>query len=141
MGLVYQHIRIANAAKPELEEIDAKALVDSGAIDLCIPQHVANQLKLRPVEQREVTVADGRKEVVDYVGPVTVEVFGRRAFTGALVMGDTVLLGAIPMEAMDLLIDPRGLRLIPNPENPNIPGAMAMGVRTARSKDDGNAQG
>jgi clan AA aspartic protease len=132
MGIVYQHIRISNAAKPNLEEIDAKALVDSGAIDLCIPRHVAIQLKLETVEQREVTYADGRKEAVDYVGPVKVECFGRHAFTGAMVMGDVVLLGAIPMESMDLLVDPRRLQLIPNPENPNIPGALAMGVRYPR---------
>jgi clan AA aspartic protease len=129
MGIVYQHIRIANAAKPNLEEIDAKALVDSGAIDLCIPRHIAIQLKLETLEQREVTYADGRKEAVDYVGPIKVECFGRHAFTGAMVMGDVVLLGAIPMESMDLLVDPRRLQLIPNPENPNIPGALAMGVR------------
>jgi clan AA aspartic protease len=136
MGIVYQHIRIANAAKPNLEEIDAKALVDSGAIDLCIPRHIAIQLKLEALEKREVTYADGRKEAVDYVGPIKVECFGRHAFTGAMVMGDTVLLGAIPMESMDLLVDPRRLQLIPNPENPNIPGALAMGVRHPRETDD-----
>jgi len=133
MGVVYQHIRLANAAKPQLEEIDAKALVDTGAIDLCIPKHVMNQLKLEAIEQREVTLADGSKEVVDYVGPIKIEVFGRHAFTGAMVMGDVVLLGAIPMESMDLLVDPRRLQLIPNPENPNIPGALAMGARSAGS--------
>ena len=127
MGLIYQDIRLSNAARPELEEMDAKALVDSGANDLCIPRQVALQLKLDPVEQRIVTLADGRREKVDYVGPVLVEVFGRRAFTGAMVMGETVLLGAIPMEAMDVLIDPRRQKLIPNPDHPNIPGAVAMG--------------
>jgi clan AA aspartic protease len=136
MGIVYQQIRIYNAARPDLEEIDAKAIVDTGAIDLCIPRHIVNQLKLETVEQREVTYADGRKEVVDYVGPVKIECFGRHAFTGAMVMGDTVLLGAIPMESMDLLVDPRRLQLIPNPENPNIPGALAMGVRPV---EDDNA--
>jgi hypothetical protein len=50
-------------------------------------------------------------------------------------MGDTVLLGAIPMESMDVLIDPRRMQLIPNPENPNIPGAMAMGVRYPRENN------
>jgi clan AA aspartic protease len=128
MGIVYQQIRLANAARPDLEEYDAKALVDTGAIDLCIPKHVANQLRLEAVEQREVTLADGRKELVDYVGPIKVECFGRHAFTGAMVMGEVVLLGAIPMESMDVLIDPRRLQLIPNPQNPNIPGALAMGV-------------
>jgi clan AA aspartic protease len=136
MGIVYQHIRIANAAKPNLEEIDAKALVDSGAIDLCIPRHVAIQLKLETLEQREVTYADGRKEAVDYVGPVKLECFGRHAFTGAMVMGDVVLLGAIPMESMDLLVDPRRLQLIPNPENPNMPGALAMSVRPIAGDDN-----
>lgn len=131
MGLVWQHIRLANAARPELEELDARALVDSGAVDLCIPRHVANQLKLAKAEEREVTVADGRREIVDYVGPIRVEVFGRSAFTGALVMGDQVLLGAIPMEAMDVLVDPRRQQLIPNPDNPNIPGAMAVGLPPA----------
>ena len=136
MGIVRQHIRLANAARPELEEIDANALVDSGCIDLCIPQHVANQLRLNVAEQREVTVADGRKQVVDYVGPVRVEVFGRTAFTGALVMGDMVLLGAIPMQSMDVVIHPRSERLMPNPDNPNIPGALAVGVLpVSRDKD------
>lgn len=134
MGIVYQHIRISNAARPELEEFDANALVDSGAIDLCIPKHVAIQLKLEAIEQREVTYADGRKEVVDYVGPIKVECLGRHVFTGAMVMGDTLLLGAIPMESMDLLVDPRSLQLIRNPENPNIPGALAMGVLSVEKK-------
>ena len=129
MGLVYQQIRLSNAARPELEDLDANALVDSGAADLCIPKLVALQLKLETVEQRVVTYADGRNEAVDYVGPILVEVFGRRTFTGGMVMGDQVLLGAIPMESMDVLIDPRRQQLVPNPANPNIPGAMAMGFR------------
>jgi clan AA aspartic protease len=126
MGIVYQHVRLANAAKPELEELDANALVDSGAADLCIPQNVALQLKLEVAEQRVITLADGREQVVDYVGPVRVEVFGRHAFTGAMVLGDQVLLGAIPMQAMDVLVDPRRHQLIPNPRHPNIPGALVM---------------
>lgn len=130
MGLVHQRIRIANAARPELEEIDAKALVDSAATELCISRLIALQLKLEAIEQRTVTYADGRKESVDYVGPVRVEVFGRHAFTGAMVTGEGVLLGAAPMQSMDVLIDPARHQLIPNPEYPNVPGALAMGFRT-----------
>ena len=133
MGLVHQKIRIANAARDDLEEIDARALVDTGAIDLCLPKLVVLQLKPKTIEQRMVTYADGRKELVDYVGPVRVEVFGRNVFTGAMVMGDQVLLGAIPMESMDVLVDPRRQILIPNPDHPNIPGAMAMGFRTSHA--------
>jgi clan AA aspartic protease len=129
VGIVYQHIRLANAAKPDLEELDANARVDTGAADLCIPQRVALQLKLESVEQRVIKLAEGREQVVDYVGPVRVEVFGRHAFTGAMVLGDQVLLGAIPMQAMDVLVDPRRHQLIPNPQHPNIPGALVMSHR------------
>mgnify|MGYP001584189958 CR=1 FL=1 len=37
MGIIRAHLRLANDAKPELEEIDADALVDTGALHLCIP--------------------------------------------------------------------------------------------------------
>jgi clan AA aspartic protease len=130
MGLVFQHIRLANAARPDLEEVDAQALVDSGAVDLCIPRHLAEALRLDVLEQRQVTMANGHKQVVDFMGPIRVEVFGRKTYTGAMVMGDMPLLGAIPMESMDLLIDPRSQKLIPNPDNPTMPGALAMGFRT-----------
>ena len=49
-----------------------------------------------------------------------------------LVMGERVLLGAIPMEDMDLVIIPSTQKLDVNPENPNFAGAIAKGsVRAA----------
>ena len=129
MGTFRQHIRLANFGRPDVEEIDANALVDSGAMELCVPASVARQLQLEIVGQRPVVVADGRRVTVDYAGAVRVEVFGRTAITGALVMGDQVLLGAIPMESMDVLIDPARLQLIPNPDSPDAPMSLAMGVR------------
>lgn len=62
------------------------------------------------------------------------QMLGRDCVTCAVVMGDTVLLGAIPMEAMDLVIHPRTLQVVPNPESPNIPQFIAMRAgRHARS--------
>ena len=130
MGIIYQHIRLANFGRDDLEEIDANALVDSGAAELCIPQHIANQLRLKQLEEREVRIANGDRMLVPYVGGVRVEVFGRQTVTSAVVIGDQVLLGAIPMEAMDLVIHPRSLTLMPNPDSPNVPASLAMGVRT-----------
>lgn len=135
MGIVYQHIRLANFARPDIEELDANALVDSGALELCISPLIAKQLKLTKVEERKVTLANGETKLVDYVAPVRVEAFGRNAVTGALVLGNGVLLGAVPMESMDVLVDPARLRLIPNPQNPTIPGALAMGVLPAGHPD------
>ena len=41
-------------------------------------------------------------------------------FVGALVLGDEVLLGAIPMEEMDLVVNPRDRTVDVNPDSPNI---------------------
>ncbi len=132
MGLVYAPIELANPSDDRLEPIEVTALVDTGALWLIIPEHVANQLKIKTLEEREVTLADGAKRLVPYAGPVRVRFKNRTGFTGALVMGNEVLLGAIPMEDMDLIVHPLKQMLMANPENPNIPGSMAVGVRPAR---------
>ena len=90
---------------------------------LCIPEHVANQLNLTTESVREVSVADGRSMNVPYVGPIKVTFEKRFCYVGALVLGDEVLLGAVPMEDMDLIISPARQELTVNPDNPNIPHA------------------
>jgi len=129
MGIIRQHLRLSNIAMPQIEEIDALALVDSGALELCIPQSLADRLKLTRLQDREVILASGEAKKVPYVGGVKVEVFGRETTVAANVMGDEVLLGAIPMEAMDLLIHPASLQSMPNPAHPAIPASLAKGVR------------
>jgi clan AA aspartic protease len=124
MGLVYTEIELINPREPSLRPLRQNALVDSGAITLCIPEHVALQLQLTELEKREVTTAEGKSILVPYVGPVQVHFENRNCFTGALVMGDTVLLGAVPMEDMDLVINPRLQQLTVNPASPNIPTAV-----------------
>ena len=124
MGLIYAEARLSNPGDGALAPLQVKALVDTGAITLCIPQHVAVQLNLSELERREVTTADGRRLAVPYVGPVQVRFGNRSCFTGALVIGDSVLLGAIPLEDMDLVIDAARQRLTVNPESPNIPSAL-----------------
>ena len=126
MGLIYSNIQLSNPVNAELQPIEIKALVDTGALFLCIPQHIAIQLKLKEFEKREVTIADGSKKLCPYVGPIQVNYQNRMCLTGALVLGDTVLLGAIPIEDMDLIIHPAQLKLIVNPQNPNIAGAIVM---------------
>lgn len=125
MGIIYADLRLANFSDSTVGEMDAKALVDTGAIDLVIPEHVAIQLKLKDLKPREVVLANGSRQLVRYVGPIKVEMFGRDCVTAAAVMGDQVLLGAIPMEAMDLIVHPRTQRLVPNPESPNVPMFLA----------------
>ncbi len=129
MGLAHARVKLANPRLPELAPVEIDALADTEAIHLCIPEHIAVQLKLEEFDRREVTLADGSRQSISYVGPIAVFVANRRGLTGAMVRGDQVLLGAIPMEDMDLVVNPRSQQVIPNPENPNIAGSLAMGVR------------
>jgi clan AA aspartic protease len=125
MGLVNAQIKLSNAKNPALRPIEVEALADSGAVHLCIPEHVRVQLQLETQDKKEVTLADGSKRLVPYVGPLEIRFKNRIGFAGALVMGDQVLLGAIPMEDMDLVILPKERRLDVNPENPNIACSIA----------------
>ena len=125
MGLVHAKISLRNPRKPKMASLQITALVDSGAFHLCIPQHICMQLKLDTVEQKEVTLADGTRKIVPYVGPIEIRFTNRVGFAGALVMGDETLLGVIPMEDMDLVVLPRQRVLDVNPESPNIPTSIA----------------
>ncbi|MBK5957100.1 clan AA aspartic protease [Rhodoplanes elegans] len=122
-------VRLENARRPDLAAVEAPALADTGALHLCIPEHVALQLELDELDRREVTVADGSRRRVPYVGPILVSVANRRGVAGAMVLGTEVLLGAIPMEDMDLVVVPATRDVIPNPANPNLAVSIAKGVR------------
>jgi len=100
--------------------VEVAALADTGALHLCIPEHVALQLKLEEIEKKEVTLADGSRRLIPYVGPLQIKFATRTGFAGALVLGDQVLIGAIPMEDMDLIVVPRDRRVMLNPLSPNI---------------------
>jgi clan AA aspartic protease len=126
MGIINVEVSLSNPQKAKLSPVQVQALVDTGAVTLCIPEHVRIQLDLRELERREVTVANGKKEVVPYVGPLKITCLGRSCYGGALVLGDRVLLGAIPMEDMDLVISPTTRQVRVNPESPNIPSAIVM---------------
>jgi len=117
-------IELSNPTKPDLKPIAVEALVDTGAMTICIPEHIAVQLELQTIETREGTAADEKSHVVPYVGPVCIRFEKRTCFTGALVIGETVLLGAVPMEDMDLVVSPAGETIVVNPKSPNIPSAI-----------------
>ena len=124
MEMIRAEIGLSNPTKPELRPLEVEALVDTGAMTICIPEHVALQLGLEQIETREVTTADDKRHVIPYVGPVQIAFANRTCFTGALVIGETVLLGAVPMEDMDLVVSPARETITVNPDSPNIPSAL-----------------
>ena len=122
MGLTYSKIKLSNPGKPDLEPVEINALVDTGALMLCIPQTIAFQLDLEELDRRPVTIADGSSREVPYVGPIRVDFQKRFCFVGALVLGNETLLGAVPMEDMDLVVHPATQQMMVNPLHPNKPG-------------------
>jgi len=125
MGLVNPKIQLRNPRLPELEPVEIDALADTGAVHMCIPSHIQIQLKLEGIDKKEVTLEDGSQKLVPYVGPIELRYKNKIGFAGALVMGDQALLGAIPMEDMDLVVVPKTREVIVNPNSPNIASSIA----------------
>ena len=124
MGLVNGKLLLKNPRLPDLDPVEVVAMADSGALHLCIPEHIQIQLRLEAIDRKEVALADGSKKLVPYVGPIELHFKNRVGFAGALVMGDQVLIGAIPMEDMDLIIIPKTRTLDVNPDSPNIASSI-----------------
>jgi clan AA aspartic protease len=133
MGLVYADIELIRGAdlvlfregyleEDQIRRMKVSALVDSGAYMLAINQQIKTQLNLQKVGEQAAELADGIQTRLEIVGPVDVKFENRSTTCRAMVLpGDAeVLLGSIPMEDMDVLIDPKQQRLIVNPESPYI---------------------
>ena len=118
-------LKLSNPRLPDREPVETEALADTGATYLVIPDHVRIQLALDETGRKEITLADGSRKMVPYVGPIETRFKNRVAFVGAIVMGDEVLLGAIPMEDMDLVVVPQQRTVAINPLNPNFAAANA----------------
>ena len=110
MGVVTGTILLRNARVPTMV-LQVGAIADTRTVHLCIPEKIRERLQLEPVAERELELVDGTKKVVPYVGPVEIRFKNRVCFVGALVIGDKVLIGSIPMEDMDLIVVPRSRRL------------------------------
>ncbi|MDI9364259.1 MAG: clan AA aspartic protease [Flavobacterium sp.] len=131
MGVIYAEITLINAinlemarrhiiGEEEVKRITVNMLVDTGSVYMCINENVQAQLQLSVVEKRKGQLADGRIVEYDIVGPIEVRFKNRRCVVDAMVLpGDNeLLLGAIPLEDMDVLIHPYRQELIVNPEHP-----------------------
>jgi len=94
---------------------------------MCVTEEVAIQLgfDITEVRQQIVTLADGHQRKVPKIAPVEISYDGRAYVTEAVVIGNEPLMGVIPLEAMDLIVDPRQQKLIANPQHPNYPVALA----------------
>ncbi|MCC7439221.1 MAG: hypothetical protein IT211_12070 [Armatimonadetes bacterium] len=72
MGLITAVITLNNPRLPELLPVEVEALVDTGAVHLCIPEHLRIQLGLQAIDHKEATLADGSRILVPYVDPIEI---------------------------------------------------------------------
>lgn len=105
---------IAAEQARRIEVIDA--LVDSGATALSLPRRMIQQLGLLPLRTRRALTTAGIQDVPTF-GAVRLTVRGRDCVCDVTEVNDVcpVLIGQVPLELMDFLVDPTRRRLIANP--------------------------
>lgn len=133
MGITYAEIELISGddvvlhrrgyiQEDQIKSVKVRAMVDSGSSMLAIPESIKNQLNLLKLDEKQAELADGSILRLEIVGPVEIRFENRITTVRAMVVpnSNVVLLGAIPMQDMDVLIDPKRERLIVNPESPDI---------------------
>ncbi|MDR3199453.1 MAG: clan AA aspartic protease [Planctomycetaceae bacterium] len=119
--------KMGTLSAEQIRQMEVNALVDSGATTLVINEKIKNQLGLILLETKEIRLVDGSIENYEFVVPVEIRFKNRRSLYQAIVLpnAEEVLLGTIPMEEMDVIIDMKNQELIVPPERPYIAGAKA----------------
>jgi clan AA aspartic protease len=124
MGEVFAEITVKNgsdlvlAQKGHMDEqnvrsVTIKALVDTGAVTLVINEDICQQLGLSIEEERSAALAGGGKIDCKITEPVRIYWKDRNATCQAVVLPEgEILLGVIPLEFMDLIIDPLAEQLV-----------------------------
>jgi clan AA aspartic protease len=126
MGLTYANIELVNGddftdarrgriGTDEVRNMTINAMVDTGSIMLCINENIKEALGLLHFGTRRSQLANGQVIESEVVGPVIVRFLDRDCSTNAIVLPDDSepLLGAIPMEEMDLYVHPSRNVLLP----------------------------
>jgi clan AA aspartic protease len=124
MGLVHAEIILKNAfdvgncrrniiKEPEVRQTVVQAVVDTGAITLVINEQLRQQLGLGIVGAKIATLANNAKERVQIAEAVEVHWKNRSMTCEPWVVGSgRTLLGAIPLENMDLIVDPSAQEVV-----------------------------
>ena len=131
MGLTYAHVELINRddmalakkfviGEEEVKRMYVEMLVDTGAYKLAINESIQEQMQFPYVEKRKFELGNGHIVEYDVVASVELIFKNRRTNCNAVVLpGNTEpLLGAIPLEDMDVLVHPQRQELIVNPEHP-----------------------
>lgn len=93
------------------------ALADTGATLLSLPTRLIRQLGLTPRYKKRVTSSNGAVDEATVYGTVRLTIQGRDCPMDVIEVPDNVpvLIGQIPLEYLDLVVDLGNRRLIGNP--------------------------
>jgi clan AA aspartic protease len=108
------NVRHGLIKETELREMTVRAMVDTGAITLVINDDMRQQLGLGIESACEATLTNDRKEACQLTEPVMIYWKDRMTSCQALVVpgNSEVLLGAMPLEGMDLMVNPVDRELV-----------------------------
>jgi clan AA aspartic protease len=118
MGNVFAEITLKNAvdatlagngqiAENDVRTVTLTAIVDTGASTLVINEDIFNKLGLDVVETRKINLAGGAKMEGKVTSPVSIQWKDRQVMINAMMLpGGSPLLGLLPLECMDLMVDP-----------------------------------
>lgn len=117
-----EKIKVWNIFDPQ-KYLETEALVDTGATLLALPANLIKNLSLRKMRAVPVRYANNQIESRDLYTAVTLEILGRSATFDVLELpeGSQSLIGQIPLEALDLVVNPKSGKLSPNPLSPDAP--------------------
>jgi clan AA aspartic protease len=112
MSMTYADITITNLFTNSKTRV--RALVDTGCMLSTVTDEIAQALGYDPTEftMKRIVLAHGRSVRVPTIGPIQIDYEDRSCKTEAYVMGDKCLLGCVPLECMDLAVDPVKERLV-----------------------------
>jgi clan AA aspartic protease len=120
-----------HGVEADIRRTTVEAIVDTGAVNLVIPEEIAAEIGLRQRRTRTVVYADERREERP-VALVTIEIGDLATDTEAIVgvSGSQVLIGQLVLEALDLIADCKNRTVSPrHPEGPVL--AIRHTARTA----------
>jgi clan AA aspartic protease len=122
MGKVIEKVKLTNLLD-STKSAEVDAVIDTGATMLVLPQGLVRRLKLKKVRDVKVKYANNETRKKSIYGVVTLKLKGRAGNFDVLAEaeGSQPLVGQIVLEELDLNIDPRSRRVVPNPESPEMP--------------------
>ena len=108
-------VNIGALVSESVRRVRCQAVVDTGATHLILPERVVQELGLTPYKRARVIYADNRTAERTMVQGVRVELLDRDGEFQAIIEPgrETALIGAIVLETLDLMVDCKNQKLVP----------------------------